>query len=304
MASGKFEAIAYEEKSLRDPSLALPLVGVLQVFVFLGLDGYLLAPYARLCSSCYYQECFNACFPWWVPIFINAFLVSLLVMVASFVALGVWRLKRVPPGNCEFTFDDRRDVGGVLTLSYANSKGKKRDSLAVTKVKAFANRPLMRTRGKFEVPVEGTESSMDISFKGAHFGLFLGFPDPNSMDDAYERLKDYGAPRLEEAVLKRPLGMPPHLIRHMAYVELGVYLVAALLFYGATVFPSRWEVLAGFGLNITLIASAFLAVTILGLRTQRTIGRATQKEEAEDKQENEEAEQLRKRYREEHPELN
>ncbi|MGD0476934.1 MAG: hypothetical protein ABSB29_02065 [Nitrososphaerales archaeon] len=170
--TGSFQAIGWEATA---PTLKffLPLAGVLQIFgvVFLSEMG-----------------------SWYLDVAERILFPSLLVLVVSFLVLGVQAVVSTRSslvGTYLVSFIDRREEGGKLELSFEKARGRKRGLMVVESVAAKQGR-LYRPGYRFPHPVEGTSASIKVKFEGHQGGLELGFASIEKMNEVYLQLVGAG----------------------------------------------------------------------------------------------------------------
>ncbi len=172
MKSGEFKAIGYEARLPSNPLSFLPLLGGIQFVFVLFWYSWEISTTARATFS-------------------NVIWLSIGVMLISIGFLWISQLFRSQAGTYTASYQDYRDAGGDLRLSYVTPKGRKRTTLEVKNVHAFPELPLRRKVrfGYFDTTLQGTKSSLYIEFRRPRIGLALGFPSRDEMMRVYEVLK-------------------------------------------------------------------------------------------------------------------
>ncbi|HEV2225975.1 MAG TPA: hypothetical protein VGR56_04120 [Nitrososphaerales archaeon] len=163
-SAGALEAPGRELRRLRDPRLAAAIIGLAQLFAYIGfIDSNLIFP------SVLSTE------------------ISLAVFAASGVLLLTLRFSTAPFGA--YKMDWKYLVGsGELEVSYVNPRGKKRTGLIVKKVEPRPNTPLYKVAGQSLEGVTGTSASIVIDFKNLDtISLNLGFATVAEMNSIYEK---------------------------------------------------------------------------------------------------------------------
>jgi hypothetical protein len=176
---GSFEAVGWEGAVL-GPSVYLPLIGVLQFLVLLFL---------------------SAAGPWSLSVYEQLSVPSFVVLLCSFLILGILGWRRSRPSAVEtykVSFKDERDEGRQLELCYENAKGVRRESAIV---KSVAPTPFGLQQGRFgrvvhTRPVPYASAAFTIRFKNLRGGLALGFDSLEEMSAIYSKLKGPGDPEL------------------------------------------------------------------------------------------------------------
>lgn len=160
MKRGTFRALGYDEMEFTNRSNLLPLVGIFQVlFVLLFLAGTSIVTNGR-----------------------ELIVVSLVVMLVSVIYLGTSLFSKDSPALLEVSYEDNRDEGGSLRLSYVTKRGKRRKNLLVKTVEEHANNPLTYMKYNLDLPVSGTQSSLSVRFSNRRLVLELGFSSATDME--------------------------------------------------------------------------------------------------------------------------
>jgi hypothetical protein len=172
--SGHFQAIGWEGGISRIGAISylVLLLGSLQFLVFLFLPE----------------------FPSFGPISsVSFFYLSLAISISSIAGLfmsGI-RFTRVV-GAYDVSFEDHRQEGKNLELTYLSQRGIKRVSVPVTGMQPHPKSPLYRpTFSRGVSYVSGTKASLTIKLehKGGPLRLELGFPSVEEMNIVYEQLR-------------------------------------------------------------------------------------------------------------------
>lgn len=174
MRSGSFRAVGGEGRTSRDPRVALGYAGVIQFTLF----GFLVS---ILHIQSYIQSS---------AILLTGLLVSLAFAVGSVVIFIGLKIHESPMGTYEVTYVDNRSSGGILQLSFTNTKNQHRTGLVVSKIEAYPDKPIFKKSGQIYFPVEGEKASIVVHFENMKWlNLLLGFASSEEMENVYAQLK-------------------------------------------------------------------------------------------------------------------
>jgi len=167
LKSGGFEAVGWETGRF-GVGFVLLLAGTLQFFPVLALSQL-----GGLFSQAYDL----------------LFFPSLFVMVACLVLVASVSRRFTKPGFVrpyQVSYEDRRDDGGELELTYANAQ--RHEKVAVESV-TVQKGGLWRPAWSGSRPVTGKTTALRIRFKHRGGVLYLGFESQEEMAQAYEFLR-------------------------------------------------------------------------------------------------------------------
>ena len=170
MRSGSFRALGLEKRRPTNPAIVIPLVGMLQVFVFLFLPSIPAIQAAR---------------PEWL---VYAFFASVGLAIVSGIAFTIVRFKSPPVGDYDVSYVNEKDHGGALKLTYTNTNGELREGLTVKTLRAYPH-PLWKPGSTLMLQVQGTKCYLGIIFVSPRLALALAFPSLEEMNQVYEQLK-------------------------------------------------------------------------------------------------------------------
>jgi hypothetical protein len=173
--SGSFRAVGWVERSPNPLWAVILIIGVLQFPISWYVFVYIQAPSSAVAE------------------FYTAYLglPSIYLLGASgifILGLPILSLLLDRLHSFEVSFEDKRDVGQGLELSYTLHG---RAVVGPLKIRSVDGRRtgLYRSMGRFARPVKGTAATIGISFVNKRNRLVLGFPSVEEMESIYDELK-------------------------------------------------------------------------------------------------------------------